>query len=376
VPDSVNLELYIGPAVPLPVSKDVIDALVSVKVTSATKGPSAFELTFELSTRSPLQTLFLIAGGASIPIVRVVVAVTMSGRRQVLIDGVMTHHEVGRGARPGTASLTIIGEDLTRVLDLIDFSGIPYPAMPDFARVALILAKYAFLGVIPKVIPSILFDVPIPTEEVPTQDGKDLEYINWLADRVGYVFYMQPGPEVGISTAYWGPEVKVGSEQSALSLDFDSHTTIDDVSFTYDATKATLPVIFIQEQFSRAPIPIPIPDITPLSPPLGLIPALPLRIEPISETAKYNPLQAAAIGLAKAAQASGKVVRAKGTLDVRNYGRVLEPRRLVGVRGVGKAFEGLYYVDSVTSRIERGNFKQDFELSRNGLLSTVDRVAA
>lgn len=241
---------------------------------------------------------------------------------------------------------------------------------------ALILAKYSFLGVIPKVIPSILFDVPVPTEEIPTHDGKDLAYVNWLADRVGYVFYMQPGPDVGTSFAYWGPEVKVGTEQSALSLDFDSHSTLDDVSFSYDATKATLPVIFIQEKFSRAPIPIPIPDITPLSPPLGLIPALPLKIEPIGETAKYNPLQAAVIGLAKAARASGKVVTAKGTLDVRNYGRLLEPRRLVGVRGAGRAFEGLYYVDSVTSRIERGSFKQDFELSRNGLLSTVDRVAA
>lgn len=133
MPDAVNLELFIGPAVPLPVSKDVIDAIASVKVTASSKGPSAFELTFNLSTRSPLHTLFLIAGGASVPIVRVVVAVTMNGRRQVLIDGVMTHHEVGRGSRPGTVSLTIIGEDLTRVMDLIDFSGIPYPAMPDFA---------------------------------------------------------------------------------------------------------------------------------------------------------------------------------------------------------------------------------------------------
>ncbi len=184
-------------------------------------------------------------------------------------------------------------------------------------------------------IPSILFDVPVPTEEIPTHDGKDLAYVNWLADRVGYVFYMQPGPDVGTSFAYWGPEVKVGTEQSALSLDFDSHSTLDDVSFSYDATKATLPVIFIQEKFSRAPIPIPIPDITPLSPPLGLIPALPLKIEPIGETAKYNPLQAAVIGLAKAARASGKVVTAKGharRAQLRPVAGAAAPRRRAGCR--------------------------------------------
>jgi len=140
--------------------------------------------------------------------------------------------------------------------------------------------------------------------------------------------------------------------------------------------KAVLPIVYIQNPQTKIPIPIPIPDVTPLSPPLGLIPALSLKTELIEETAKYSPLQGAMVGMAKAAQSSGKVVIGKGTLDVSSYGRVLEARRLVGVRGAGSAFDGLYYVDSVTSRISRGNFKQDFEISRNGLLSTVDRVAA
>jgi hypothetical protein len=317
-----------------------------------------------------------LSGGVSVPIVRVVIAVVIGGRRQILIDGVMTHHETGRGSRPGTASLTIIGEDLSRILDLIDFSGIPYPAMPDFARVALILAKYAFLGIIPKVIPSILLDIPIPIESIPTHKGKDLGYIQALADRVGYVFYMEPGPEVGTSFGYWGPEIKVGREQPALSLDFDARSTVEDLSFSYDASKAVLPIVYIHNQQTKVPIPIPVPDITPLSPPLGAIPALPLRIEPITETAKYDPLQGVIVGMAKAAQASGKVVTGRGTLDVRSYGRLLEPRTLVGVRGAGKAFDGLYYVDSVKSIIARGEFKQAFELSRNGLLSTTDRIAA
>ena len=346
MPDAVNLELFVGPVVPIPVSKAVLDALVSLKVTTAAKGPSVFELNFDLSTRSPLHTLFLVSGGASpVPIMRVVIAVRIGARRQVLIDGVMTHHEVGRGSRPGTASLTVIGEDLSRILDLIDFSGIPYPAMPDFARVALILAKYAFLGIIPKVIPSILLDVPIPTDIIPTHKGKDLDYINALADRVGYVFYMEPGPDVGMSFGYWGPEIKVGRAQPALSLDFDAAKTIDDISFTYDSTKAVLPIVWIYNQQTKVPIPIPIPDITPLSPPLGLIPAIPMRIEPITETAKYSPLQGVIVGMAKAAQASGKVVTGKGTLDVRVYGQLLEPRKLVGVRGAGNAFDGLYYVE-------------------------------
>ena len=61
---------------------------------------------------------------------------------------------------------------------------------------------------------------------------------------------------------------------------------------------------------------------------------------------------------------------ATGSLNVARYGGVLKARRLVGLRGVGEAFDGLYYVKSVTSKIKRGEFKQDFTLSRNGLIST------
>ena len=56
------------------------------------------------------------------------------------------------------------------------------------------------------------------------------------------------------------------------------------------------------------------------------------------------------------------------------YGRVLKARRLVGVRGAGTAFDGLYYVKSVTHSIKRGEYKQSFTLVRNGLISTLPAV--
>ena len=48
----------------------------------------------------------------------------------------------------------------------------------------------------------------------------------------------------------------------------------------------------------------------------------------------------------------------------------------VGVRGAGTAFDGLHYVSSVTHTIKRGEYKQSFELVRNGLISTLRRVPA
>jgi hypothetical protein len=55
---------------------------------------------------------------------------------------------------------------------------------------------------------------------------------------------------------------------------------------------------------------------------------------------------------------------------------VLKSRQLVGVRGAGLAFNGLYYVRSVTHQIKRGDYKQRFSLARNALVSTVPTVPA
>jgi hypothetical protein len=372
--NGIQLTLMIGPAVPVPVSRDVLDALQSVELTLPTTGPGVFQLVFTLSTRSPLHTIFLLTGGAAIPLIRVIIAVTVGGTREVLIDGVMTHHQVTPGGHAGEATLTVTGEDLTRVMDYIAFDGFPFPAMPPEARVLLILAKYAMFGVIPIVVPSIMVDVPIPVKSIPRQVGTDLAYVRKLADDVGYVFYVEAGPAPGTNKAYWGPLVKVGAPQPALNADMDAHTTVEGLNFAYDSEKRQLPVIFIQDETTKVPIPIPIPDITPLNPPLGAIGPIPKCIRPIPETAKLSPIRAVLLGLARAAQ-SADAVSATGTLDVVRYGRVLKPRRLVGARGVGPAFDGLYYVESVTHRIRRGEYKQSFKLTRNGLLSTVPRVS-
>jgi hypothetical protein len=369
----INLTLMIGPGVPVPVSADVLNALTSVQVTNKSDGPSVFQLQFTIDKNSPLLTLFLLASGAQIPLVRVVIFVTMNGNPQVLIDGVMTDHQISPGSGTQSPVLSITGEDLTRVMDYIDFTGIPYPALPPEARVLIILAKYSIFGIIPMVIPSIMLDVPIPIDRIPIQQGKDLGYVRQLAEDVGYTFFIKPGPAPGSSIAYWGPDIKVGVPQPALNTDMDAYTNVESLSFSFNAAQASLPFVYIQEQYSNAPILIPVPPITPLNPPLGAVPPIPLQFPIIEGTAKLSPIQAVLIGLAKAAK-TADAVSASGSLDTLIYGNVLQARGLVGVRGAGTPFDGLYYVSSVTHNIKRGEYKQNFTLSRNGLISTVPSV--
>jgi hypothetical protein len=232
--------------------------------------------------------------------------------------------------------------------------------------------------VLPLIIPSVLIDVPLPIDSIPGQQGTDLQYIRSLAAEVGYVFYIDPGPAPGTNKAYWGPQIKVGPVQPALNVDMDAYTNVESMHFTFDQEKNRIPLLYIYNEQTGVTIPIPIPPITPLNPPLGLIPPLPTNLIPDlkpfrDDVAKKPTPQAIMQGLAAAAQFA-ECVTCEGSLSVTRYGGVLSARQLVGVRGAGPAFDGLYYVKSVSHKIKRGEYKQDFTLTRNGLVSTVSTV--
>ena len=376
---SVQLSLMIGPMFPSTAPRAVMDALAEVEVTINDVGTSGFQLTFSIDKQSPLQILFLLTGGLPILFMRVVLVATVNGIANVLIDGVVTNNHIAPGDKGSNSTLTLTGEDLTALMNQSNWSGLPFPALPAEARVALLLAKYAIFGVVPLVIPSIMIDVPIPIDQIPSQQGTDLDYIRALAERVGYVFYLDPGPAAGMSKAYWGPQIKVGPVQPALTADMDAYTNVETLHFNFDQQQNNIPVLFIYNEQTGVTIPIPIPPITPLSPPLGAIPPLPTNIlgdlKPLRDDLSKRPIpQTVMVGLAMAAQMA-EAVTGEGSLDVTRYGGVLKARQLVGVRGVGPAFDGLYYVKSVTHKIKRGEYKQNFKLSRNGLVSTVPTVS-
>jgi len=376
---SIHLTLMMGPVVPIPAPKLVVDALKSVTVTNAAGSASGFQMEFGFNSSSELNTIFMIApaltSSVATPPLRILLIITVNGMPTPLFDGVMTNVQVqpSQNGTPGTINVT--GDDLTKVMDTQNYDGLPYPAMPIAARVALICAKYAAYGIVPLPIPEIFLDVPIPVEKIPAQQGTDLEYVKQLAEEVGHIFYIEPGPVPGTNIAYFGPEIKVGVPQPALNVDMGPHTNVESINFSFDPSKGVLPIVLIQNQQTRVPIPLPIPNLNPLQPPLAALSTSLSNITVLKDTAKMSPSKALSKGLAEAAKSQDSVT-ARGSLDVLKYGRFLKARQLVGVRGVGMAYDGLYFVKSVTSTIKSGELKQSFELTRNGLISLTPRVPA
>lgn len=369
------LSLLAGPVEAVPVPKPLIDALTSVEITESATGRSGFQITFTLANDSLLQTFLLLTASAPIPVLRVILIATFGGLPQVVMDGIIQHHEVVPDAMQGSAQLVVTGQDLSSLMDLIDFSGLPYPGMSSDIRVLTILAKYAAFGIVPEVLPVLVPDIPIPLEQTPSQQKTDLAYIQQLAKEVGYVFYIVPGPLPGMNQAYWGPQLRVGIPQPSLNVNMDSWTNVESLNFRYQLQSSVTPVVYIQDSTTNAVLPIPIPPVTPFNPPLGLVVPTPQQFEPLTDTAKLTPGLALMQGMARAVE-TADVVSGSGTLDVLRYGQILRARSLVGVRGAGPAFDGMHYVDSTTHKIKPGEYKQSFVLKRNALISNLPLVPA
>lgn len=370
-----------GPVVAAPVPSVVLESLVDVEVTIHDLDPSGFKLTFSVDKQSPLQLMFLLTNGLPILFMRCILVATVNGLPNVLIDGVITRNEIAPGDKGSNSTLTLYGSDLTAIMDQSNWSGFPFPACPREARIALLLAKYAIFGMLPLIVPAFLEDISLPIESIPSQQGTDLQYIRRLADEVGYVFYIAAGPVPGTNTAYWGPQIKVGPVQHALNADMDAYANVESMHFSFDQEKSKIPILYTYVKELGVSLPVPIPPVNPLQPPLGAIPPIPTNLLPPDlvsfrdDLAKVSIPQAIMMGLAAGADSS-EAVSCNGSLDVTRYRGVLSARQLVGVRGAGYAFDGLYYVKSVTHHIKRGEYKQDFTLTRNGFVSTLPTVPA
>ena len=369
----INLSLMIGPGMPMPVAPEVIEALDTVQVTSSGQ-TSGFQLGFKVGKNSSLLTTLLPAGYFDPIITRVIVVATVGGLPNVLMDGVVTRQELSPSNEVGKSTLTITGEDLSRLMDIVEMPFMRYPAMPIIARIYAILAKYAVLGVAPVALPPFILDVDLPIEKIPSQTGTDLQYIRQLASGCGYVFYVEPGPLPGSSIAYFGPDIRLPVSQPALNVNLDAHTNVESLSFSFDGTAKKIVVITVADPVTRRiPIPIPIPNISILRPPMGARLPLPARVEFPSDGMQLTVPEAINYALAISLSATDAIT-ANGSLDVLRYGQPLRSRMLVGVRGAGLAYDGMYYVNSVTHSLKRGEYKQSFSLSRDGLVSNTPAV--
>lgn len=371
---ATTLTLLTGPTVAVPAPPPLLDALDQVEVTTSDTGRSGFQLAFTMGRSGsadlvdfPLLSLPLLEAFH-----RVVLVVRFAGLPRVLMDGVVTHRELTPGTAPGTGTLTVTGEDVSVMMDLEEKVE-EHSAQSEFITATQIIGRYPTYGLIPDVTRPPVLDQPLPMERTPVQRGTDLAHLTAMARRFGFVCYVVPGPAVMTNTVYWGPPVRGEAPQPALSVDMGAETNVQQISFRSAPLTPTKVTGVVQDRVTGQKVAV--RSAGSVRPQLAALPDWQGANVRTTLFQGSGLTAAQAQGRAQGAvEASIDSLTATGTLDALRYGDLLTARGLVGLRGVGWLHDGLYYVKQVTHRLRRGEYTQQFTLTREGLGSTVATV--
>jgi hypothetical protein len=367
----IHLTLLIGPTLPVPAPITLTNNLLSVEVTNRDEGRDAFQVTFSVGRGGIADLLdYQILNNPLLrPFNRVIIVVTTGVMPQVLVDGIIMHQQLKPSNEPGMSTLTITGEDLSVLMDMEEETE-TFPNQPDYVIVLSKLASYGQYGIIPNVIPSPAIDVPLMVDWTPGKHATDYKYLQELAELNNYVFYIEPTPAPGITTAYWGPSKRAVPTgiQNSLCVNMGRETNVISISFENDVQKP----YFLSGSFRDRDLDttIPIETFASTLPPLSAEPTWVVNY-PNVERRKFqangvNALEALARAQAETDR-SIDTVTATGEIDSLSYGGILRARNLVGLRGAGFSYDGLYYVKEVTHQIRLGEYRQSFTLTRDGL---------
>jgi hypothetical protein len=365
----IHLTLLIGPTVPVPAPLILMEALQSVEVTHSDQRRSGFQITFQMGRSGPQDLLDypLLSIPLLKPCNRVILIVTFNAIPRVLMDGIITNHQLSPSEDSGASTLTITGDDISVKMDM-EQRPAEHPAQDEELIAKMIILSYAQYGLIPLVIQPPTVDLPVPTKRVPVQQQTDLEYLSNIAGRFGYVFYIIPGPVPLTNTAYWGPPERMGVPQQALSVNMGPQTNVKSINFQNNALSPTLFSGNVQDSDTNQSMPV--QTFTSTRPPLSSQPALLtqscVRQRHYRAEAGLNTMQSFA-RVQGMTDASTDVITVNGELDALRYGDLLQARGLVGLRGAGYNYDGTYYVKSVTHTIKKGEYSQRFSLTREGV---------
>jgi hypothetical protein len=346
---------------PLPVP--FFQALREIEVETSIGQASIFRLHFDLSRtmlgdfdalaidifRPMLPVRISIAAGVPVP--------------QVLINGYILDSQLHAAGSPGSSRYEVVGMDALGTLMANNQQPFPWPNLSDTEIAAAIFAKYAMLPMVD--------DLPPTRTMLDTTTNQriyDAPFLFDLSSCNNLELYIQPDPLAGTDVGHLHRPFTYLPSQGVLSVDFGRQTNLTQFNVSNDMLKPTGVTGATVDQQTRASVPAFGQVSTEL--PMGREPTLsrifPPPVARLIAGCAANPTEAQLRALAHAS-ATSRSVTAQGEVDGIKFGRPLRVGLPVLVRGAGQQNSGLYYVKSVTHRISRDDYSQNFSAWRNAV---------
>ncbi|MEP5699872.1 MAG: hypothetical protein ABJN43_14685 [Sneathiella sp.] len=355
---------------------ELMGCLEQITVSQSDQAPQTFEITFTDDYSASNFQNISVSSASQLQIGnRIKIGASVGSCSKLLMDGVISQISYQPPTDNSEGSFTVTGEDISYFMDIIDRS-MEYPFCLDVAIVAALLAPYLVLGIVPHIGESIVGILDIFT--TPQQMGTDRQTLNQLASSHAFVFCIRTNDLFGQTSAYWGPPPYDDPMQPALILGSSGNGNVEQIQFGFDGTKPKRTWALVENK--ETDLPIPIATLTSTS--MRGFSAHPALTSSAVLTAKNKAIYQQGMGVPLAwarAQAvtncsADSAVTAQGKVDAMRYGEIISAPGVIAVAGAGTLYDGKYYVNSVTHKITRSSYEQEFSLQRDGIGTTLQSV--
>jgi phage protein D len=283
-----------------------------------------------------------------------------SGKTEPLIEAYVIETNADFANQPGQSVLNVVAMEPTAKMNLEEKVR-PWPNMADSDIAEQIFRDCKFN--------TDNIDQTQPTRDendhTEMQRGTDIQLLQRLAQRNGFEIYVELNPETGVVEGHFHAPRLQQNPQGVLSVNMGSATNVNSFHARFDmvqpatAQAHNIDIHSSEQQTGQSD--------SQQDKPLGSAPTVPAgdaRQVLISGTGLSDTGELQTAAQAEVDRTSWAIT-AEGEVNTVAYGDVLRAKRPVLVRGAGRQFSGIYYVERVLHSFTGDGYTQQFSLRRN-----------
>jgi phage protein D len=283
-----------------------------------------------------------------------------SGKTEPLIEAYVIETNADFANQPGQSVLNVVAMEPTAKMNLEEKVR-PWPNMADSDIAEQIFRDCKFN--------TDNIDQTQPTRDendhTEMQRGTDIQFLQRLAQRNGFEIYVELNPETGVVEGHFHAPRLQQNPQGVLSVNMGSATNVNSFHARFDmvqpatAQAHNIDIHSSEQQTGQSD--------SQQDKPLGSAPTVPAgdaRQVLISGTGLSDTGELQTAAQAEVDRTSWAIT-AEGEVNTVAYGDVLRAKRPVLVRGAGRQFSGIYYVERVLHSFTGDGYTQQFSLRRN-----------
>ena len=285
------------------------------------------------------------------------------GQPERLIDAYVIETNAAFSNQPGQSQINVVAMDPTVLMNL-DEKVKAWPDMSDSDIATEIFSDGAYN------FQPIVDTTQWRRQEVDqtiTQRGTDIQFLQQLARRNGFECYVESNAQSGQVEGHFHAPRLEQTPQGVLSVNMGEATNVNAFSARFEMLRpvtAQVTGLDIETQ-SDQPAQADSSARRGLGSNASLTADRPRRVL-LNRTGMGQTGELQAYAQAVVDEAA-MAIRAEGDVNTVAYGRLVRAKRPISVRGAGRQFSGLYYVEKVLHTFAGEGYTQRFTLKRNAL---------